>query len=113
MSSDNVDSSDKPNASQPSPDQITAAIEADVAELNELLSRETLDEAGEASVEELLARLESADGVAKGVENKLDALLGNLDTLLASLEKNDDSVQTDSQQPSESKDEPAADNKDP
>ncbi|KAJ7651581.1 hypothetical protein DFH06DRAFT_1475621 [Mycena polygramma] len=113
MSSDNVDSSDKPNGSQASPDQITAAIEADVAELNELLSRETLDEAGEASVEELLARLESADGVAKGVENKLDALLGNLDNLLASLEKNDDSVQTDSPQPSESTDEPAADNKDP
>ncbi|KAJ7665438.1 hypothetical protein DFH06DRAFT_313480 [Mycena polygramma] len=110
MSSDNVDSSDKPNGSHPNPDQITAAIEADVAELNELLSRETLDEAGEASVEELLARLESADGVAKGVENKLDALLGNLDNLLASLEKNDDSVQTDS---SESTDEPAADNKEP
>ncbi|KAJ7070685.1 hypothetical protein C8F01DRAFT_1244395 [Mycena amicta] len=68
-------SSDKEKAAQ-----IAASMEADLAALIELLSKESLDEAGEASVEELLARLESADGVAKGVENKLDTLLGNLDT---------------------------------
>ncbi|KAJ7361365.1 hypothetical protein DFH08DRAFT_843917 [Mycena albidolilacea] len=94
MSSDKA--SDKPN-----PTQLTASIEQDIAELNELLSKETLDDAGEASVAELLARLESADGVAKGVETKLDALLGNLDSLLAALEeeKADTSVQEGSQQP--------------
>ncbi|KAJ7754992.1 hypothetical protein DFH07DRAFT_496872 [Mycena maculata] len=98
MSSDKVNGSEKTNGSEASPAQITAAIEADVAELNELLSRDTLDDAGEASVAELLARLESADGVATGVENKLDVLLGNLDNLLAALEK-DDAPQPDSPQP--------------
>lgn len=95
---DKPDSSDKSN---PSPAQITASIEADIAELSELLSKETLDDAGEASVAELLARLENADGVAKGVESKLDALLGNLDNLLASLEQNEDPTPAESQQPSE------------
>jgi len=108
--------SDKPSGSPPNTAHLTASIEADVAELEELLSRETLDDAGEASVAELLARLESADGVAKGVENKLDALLGNLDSLLAALEeeKPDDSVQNDSQQPppaSQSTDEKSAEEK--
>ncbi|KAJ7109845.1 hypothetical protein C8R44DRAFT_985892 [Mycena epipterygia] len=95
MSSDKVNGSNKANDSDPKPAQI-AAIEADIAELSELLSKDTLDDAGEASVAELLARLESADGVAKGVESKLDALLGNLDSLLASLEENDDSARADS-----------------
>ncbi|KAJ7492269.1 hypothetical protein FB451DRAFT_1388685 [Mycena latifolia] len=97
MSSNKVNGSDtaKASGSEPNPAQITASIEADIAELSELLSKDTLDDAGEASVAELLARLESADGVAKGVENKLDALLGNLDTLLASLEQNNDLVDSD------------------
>lgn len=117
MSSDNANTSDKPaSESHTKPAQITASIEADLAELNELLSKETLDDAGEASVVELLARLESADGVAKGVENKLDALLGNLDSLLATLEKdeNDDLAQTDSPQPpaSQSTNETSTDKKD-
>ncbi|KAJ7269368.1 hypothetical protein B0H12DRAFT_1229506 [Mycena haematopus] len=104
MSSDKLvanNTSDRPNGSNTNPAQLTASIEQDVAELNELLSRETLDDAGEASVAELLARLESADGIAKGVETKLDTLLSNLDNLLAALEeeKSDKSVQDDSQQP--------------
>ncbi|KAJ7724224.1 hypothetical protein B0H16DRAFT_1736826 [Mycena metata] len=77
---------DKPNGNAP---QLDASIEADLAELSELLSKETLDDAEDASVAELLARLEGADGVAKGVEGKLDALLGKLDTLLEALEKPD------------------------
>ncbi|KAJ6520186.1 hypothetical protein C8R45DRAFT_51868 [Mycena sanguinolenta] len=96
-------SSTKPNTNaddgaNTTPAQLTASIERDVAELNELLSKETLDDAGEASVAELLARLESADGVAKGVENKLDTLLGNLNNLLASLE-DEKAAQDSSQQP--------------
>ncbi|SJL06434.1 uncharacterized protein ARMOST_09771 [Armillaria ostoyae] len=57
--------------------------------LNSLLSQDNLDESDESSVAELIQRLESADGVAKGMESKLDDLLGNLDTLLAVLEKNE------------------------
>ncbi|KAJ6463745.1 hypothetical protein DFH09DRAFT_552353 [Mycena vulgaris] len=100
MSSDKVNGSDAAKSnSDPNHAQMTASIEADIAELSELLSKDTLDDAGEASVAELLARLESADGVAKGVESKLDSLLGNLDSLLASLEKSDDLVQSDSNAP--------------
>ena len=40
----------------------------------------------EADVAELLRQLESADGIAKGVETRLDDIIGNLDNLLASLE---------------------------
>ncbi|KAJ7459048.1 hypothetical protein B0H11DRAFT_2060208 [Mycena galericulata] len=102
MPSDNkVNGSDKPNtnSSEATPARINAAIEADIAELSELLSKDTLDDAGEASVAELLARLESADGVATGVESKLDSLLGNLDNLLAALEKKEDSSETQSRSP--------------
>ncbi|KAJ7204387.1 hypothetical protein GGX14DRAFT_646875 [Mycena pura] len=103
---------DKRNGStDQKPSQITSSIESDLAELNELLSKDpgTLDDLDEASVEVLLARLEGADGVAKGVENKLDALLGNLDSLLAALENNDDANQSGSIQPPASE---PADNKD-
>ncbi|KAJ7103183.1 hypothetical protein B0H15DRAFT_942680 [Mycena belliarum] len=101
MSSDKVNGTDtaQANGSDPKSPQITASIEADIAELSELLSKDTLDDAGEASVAELLARLESADGVAKGVESKLDSLLGNLDTLLASLEKDGASDHPSSEAP--------------
>ncbi|KAF7307240.1 hypothetical protein MIND_00517700 [Mycena indigotica] len=83
--------------------QIAQSMKADVAALSELLSKETLDESGEASIEELLARLENADGVAKGVENKLDALLGNLDSLLDALET---TAETEPAQAAEKKQKP-------
>lgn len=63
-----------------------ANLEADIAQLTSLLSQDTLDSQGEASVVELLQRLENADGIAKGMESKLDTVLDNLDNLLASLE---------------------------
>ncbi|KAK0455817.1 hypothetical protein EV421DRAFT_1748824 [Armillaria borealis] len=65
------------------------SLDNDISLLNSLLSQDNLDESDEASVAELIQRLESADGVAKGMESKLDDLLGNLDTLLAVLEKNE------------------------
>jgi hypothetical protein len=37
-------------------------------------------------VEELIRRLEAANGIADGVENKLDGILEHLDGLLSSLE---------------------------
>ncbi|KAJ7150386.1 hypothetical protein C8R46DRAFT_503108 [Mycena filopes] len=86
---ENTTSVDKANGDGSHPVQLDASIEADLAELNELLSKETLDDAEDASVAELLARLEGADGVAKGVEGKLDALLGKLDNLLEDLESVD------------------------
>lgn len=45
---------------------------------------------------ELLARLESADTMASGVETRLDDLLGTLDDLLSALEpKDSDNTQVD------------------
>jgi site-specific recombinase XerD len=95
--------SDKVNGSAHTTAQAAVtSIEADIAQLNQLLSQESLDDADEASVAELLARLESADGVAEGVENKLDALLGNLDSLLASLEQGDEPLtESKASQPTE------------
>jgi hypothetical protein len=60
-------------------------IENEVAQLTRLLAQEPTSE-GETEIAELLQRLESADGMATGVESKLDSLLGNLDDMLASLE---------------------------
>ncbi|KAF9469592.1 hypothetical protein BDZ94DRAFT_1242786 [Collybia nuda] len=64
-------------------------LEADIAQLSALLSQESLNNDDDANVVELLQRLESADGVAQGVENKLDGILGKLDSLIGSLESKD------------------------
>jgi hypothetical protein len=40
-----------------------------------------------ASLNELFSRLDKVDGVASAIESKLDGVLGNLDSLLDSLEK--------------------------
>ncbi|KAH7927254.1 hypothetical protein BV22DRAFT_1032006 [Leucogyrophana mollusca] len=61
-------------------------LDADIARLNTLLSRDNLNANEETDLSELLARLESADGVAKGVEDRLDDILGTLDSLLTTLE---------------------------
>ncbi|KAJ6609333.1 hypothetical protein B0H10DRAFT_2064390 [Mycena sp. CBHHK59/15] len=97
-------SSGRVNGPDPDSARVTTStsIEDDIAQLNQLLSQESLDNAEEASVAELLARLESADGVTKGVESKLDALLGNLDSLLETLEKEGEPVRPDSSKPTAS-----------
>lgn len=65
----------------------TKTFEADIAQLTSLLSDESsLESSSEADVAELLRRLESADGMARGIEARLDGMLGNLDSLLVSLE---------------------------
>lgn len=63
-------------------------LEVDVAQLSLLLAQEPTSE-GDTEIAELLQRLESADGMARGVESRLDDILGNLDNMLASLEPSD------------------------
>jgi hypothetical protein len=66
-------------------------LEADITHLNALLSNGSLnDSSGTDDIVEILARLESADGVARDVEGRLDELLGTLDNLLTSLETRDE-----------------------
>lgn len=66
-------------------------LEADITHLNALLSNGSLnDSSGTDDIAEILAHLESADGVARGIEGRLDELLGTLDNLLTSLEKRDE-----------------------
>ena len=47
---------------------------------------ENIEELGVDEVEELIRRLEAADGIANGVEDKLNGILEHLDGLLSSLE---------------------------
>jgi hypothetical protein len=61
-------------------------VEADIAKLALLLSPESDNNGDDADVSKLLGRLENANGMAQGVEDKLDHLLEKLDGLLASLE---------------------------
>ena len=61
-------------------------IELDVRLLRSLVEE---SEGVPADDSELLARLNSADTVASGVEARLDEILGTLDDLLASLESKD------------------------
>jgi hypothetical protein len=64
--------------------QGTTTSEPDITQLASFLSREPSDQ--DADVAELLRRIDEADGMAEGVESKLDDMLDNLDNLLASLE---------------------------
>jgi len=52
----------------------------------ELVEGEKIEELGVEEVEELIRRLEAADGIANGVEDKLNGILEHLDGLLSSLE---------------------------
>jgi hypothetical protein len=68
--------------------QDKTTLEADIAQLSALLSEASAE--GDADVAELLQRIDTADGMAQGVESKLDNMLENLDNLLASLESQAD-----------------------
>lgn len=106
MSPTNLNGSDKPSASQVSEILGTANLEVDIAQLTVLLSQETLSSDDDANIVELLQRLESADGMAEGVENKLDDILGKLDGLISSLESKDGVVEGLAEQPPPTTDEP-------
>ncbi|KAM5538331.1 hypothetical protein V8D89_007933 [Ganoderma adspersum] len=78
MSSSVPDGSQNGTPSQPS-------LDADIALLQKLLS-EDIDESNPENVAELLKRLEAAEGLAGGVEERLDGIMDHLDTLLTDLE---------------------------
>lgn len=62
------------------------ALTEDMALLASLLSDDQSEEIDETSISELLRKLDTATGVASGVENRLDEILNNLDGLLGALE---------------------------
>lgn len=75
----------------PSKSRLDSSLEADITQLNSFLLNGSLDHSNETDdLMEALARLESADGIARGVEGRLDELLGTLDDLLTSLEACDE-----------------------
>lgn len=64
----------------------SANLEADIAQIRSFLSQEPSEGDSDSNLAELLRKMDAADGMAKGVESKLDNMLENLDQLLASLE---------------------------
>jgi hypothetical protein len=73
----------------PSNNRLDNSLEADIAHLNTLLNGSSDGSHETEDLTEILARLDSADGVAKGIEGRLDGILGTLDNLLSSLETGD------------------------
>lgn len=63
-------------------------MNANIAQLSSLLVQKPVE--GDTDVAELLRTIETADGMAQGVESKLDSMLENLDNLLVSLESKAD-----------------------
>ena len=59
-------------------------MESDLAFLQNVLSQE-VDASQPEDVEELLKKLEAAEGLAEGMESRLDGIMGNLDKLLGDL----------------------------
>ncbi|KAG2136508.1 uncharacterized protein EDB93DRAFT_1168928 [Suillus bovinus] len=75
----------------PSINKLDSNLEADIAHLSTLLLNGSLNGShGTEDLMEILAHLDSADDVAKGIEGKLDGILGTLDNLLTSLETHDE-----------------------
>ena len=88
--------SGKPNGTS---DSQQRTIDNDIALLTSLLSSTNAEGADEhdldgPEIQELLRRLEAADGVAQGVESRLDEIIGSLDGLLGSLESGEASAET-------------------
>ncbi|EGO05376.1 hypothetical protein SERLA73DRAFT_174502 [Serpula lacrymans var. lacrymans S7.3] len=80
--------------SNPTPNGSTTehpSLESDISRLTSLLLNDTAIAEG-SDLAELLAQLDSADGMANGVETRLDSVLEKLDTLLEALERNEDGL---------------------
>jgi hypothetical protein len=74
---------DEHDASQQSDD----GLESDISLLSGLLSSaSTNEDESPEGIAELLGQLETANGIAMGVEGKLDDIIGHLDDLLSALE---------------------------
>ena len=75
-----------PNGNAPRRDggNTSSSLEADIALLSNLLSQ-NVDES-DPDVAEVLRRLEAAEGIADGVESRLDGIIDHLDNLLSDLE---------------------------
>lgn len=67
------------------------ALTEDIALLASLLSDDQSEEIDERNISELLRKLDTANGVASGVEDRLDEILNNLDGLLGTLESSTNS----------------------
>lgn len=86
-----MSTSGSPNANgKPSQNETSivndTTLQADLTFLSSLLSKEGKDDNADVDVAALLRQLETADGVAQGVENRIDGILGSLDALLDSLQ---------------------------
>ncbi|KAG0703684.1 hypothetical protein DFH29DRAFT_773002, partial [Suillus ampliporus] len=78
--------------------RLDGSLDADIAHLNTLLLNGSLDGSNETEdLTEILARLESADGVAQGIDGRLDEILGTLDNLLTSLETRDEAINSENE----------------
>ncbi|KAJ7597724.1 hypothetical protein C8J56DRAFT_1041904 [Mycena floridula] len=63
-------------------------LEADIARLSSLLADDGVDVGEDVTkLAEMLTRLDDAEGVAKGLEGKLDNVLANLDTESTNLQQ--------------------------
>ncbi|KII93277.1 hypothetical protein PLICRDRAFT_35466 [Plicaturopsis crispa FD-325 SS-3] len=74
------------NGSSSKPTAGADDMSADIAQLSALLSEDPPANGSENEVAELLRRLNSAEGMAQGVESRLDEMLENLDNLLKTLD---------------------------
>ena len=74
------------NPAPPAQQQAHTALDNDIDSLSSSLT-DLLSASEESDVTELLKSIDSADGLAKGIESRLDSLLGNLDSLLTALEQ--------------------------
>lgn len=66
-------------------------LESDISMLASLLNRNTAsaESTEDVDVAELLRQLETADGIAQGVESRLDGIIEHLNGMLQSLESNE------------------------
>lgn len=71
-----------------------SSLQSDITLLQSLLSQDETVEDSDPDITELLRRLEAADGVATGLEDRLDEIIGGLDNLLGTLETGEQQVGT-------------------
>ena len=82
-----------PNGSSPQPH---STLEADVALLQSLLVQDPNFEESDLDVVEILKRLETADGIATGLESRLDEIVDSLDSMISALDSGGQVVEQES-----------------